>query len=61
MMTNEISLAPLREDIQIVLPDGRAFNGPKGTTAEAFMKFAKPEMRGRLMAVLINGQLRELQ
>ncbi len=59
-MTQEISLAPLREEIQIVLPDGRAFNGPKGTTAEAFLKVAKPEMHGRLMAVLVNGQLREL-
>ncbi len=59
-MSQEISLAPLRKEIQIVLPDGRAFNGPKGTTVEAFLKAAKPELPGRLMAVLVNGQLREL-
>jgi uridine kinase len=56
----EISSAAIRENVQVRFEDGRAFNGPKGTTAEAFMMAAAPKTKGRIVAALINGQLREL-
>lgn len=59
-MNSKIIPAPVRKDIQVVFPDGRAFNGPKGTTAEEFIKAAAPQTRGRIVAVLVNGNLREL-
>ena len=59
-MNKTIMQASVRDDIQVVLPDGLAFNGPKGSTAEAFMQAADPEVNARIMAVLINGHLREL-
>jgi uridine kinase len=59
-MNCKIVPAPVREDIQVVFPDGRAFNGPKGTTAEEFIKVADLKTKGRIVAVLVNGNLREL-
>ncbi|MFZ0545067.1 MAG: TGS domain-containing protein [Candidatus Promineifilaceae bacterium] len=55
-----IEASPLREDVQARFPDGRAFNGPVGTTVEAFMQVARPKTNGRVLAALVNGQLREL-
>jgi uridine kinase len=52
--------APVRKDVQVVFPDGRAFDGPKGTTAEEFIKVADLKTNGRIVAVLVNGNLREL-
>lgn len=49
-----------REDVQVVFPDGRAFNGPKNTIAEEFILAADLQVHGRVVAALINGQLREL-
>lgn len=51
---------PLRDDVQVRLPDGRALNGPKGTTVEAFIKAACLKTNGGIVAALVNGQLREL-
>lgn len=59
-MDCDIVPAPVRKDIQVVFPDGRAFNGPKGTTAEEFIKVADLKTNGRIVAVLVNGNLREL-
>lgn len=56
----QIREEPLRDDVQVRLPDGRAFNGPKGTTVEAFIKAACLETNGGIVAALVNGQLREL-
>ncbi|UCG23454.1 MAG: nucleoside kinase [Chloroflexota bacterium] len=50
----------VREDVQITLPDGRAFNGPRNSTAETFICEADIETNGRVVAVLIDGHLREL-
>jgi uridine kinase len=55
-----IEPSPLRQNVQARFEDGRAFNGPVGTTAEEFMLKAAPETNGRIVAALINGQLREL-
>lgn len=57
-----IQESSVREDVQITLPGGRAFNGPKDSTAEEFIDAAELELQGsaRVVAVLIDGQLREL-
>lgn len=55
-----IQPAPIREEIQIRFPDGRAFNAPVGTTVDAFMKVAQPEADGHIVAALVNNKLREL-
>lgn len=49
-----------RRDVQARFTDGQAFNGPVGTTVEAFMQAARPQTNGRIVAALVNGQLREL-
>lgn len=49
-----------RETIQAVFPDGRAFEAPIGTPLEAFVEAANIRGNGRVMAVLLNGKLREL-
>ena len=59
-MTNNIHLAPLRQTVQAQFPDGRAFDGPQGTTIEAFIKAAQPTTTAPIVAALRNGQLREL-
>ncbi|MEM7114251.1 MAG: nucleoside kinase [Chloroflexota bacterium] len=59
-MTNNIHPAPLRQIVQAHFPDGRAFNGPKGTAIEAFIQAAQPQTKAPIIAALRNGQLREL-
>jgi uridine kinase len=46
--------------VQARFPDGSAFEGPLGTTVEAFVLSAPPPAKGRVVAALINRQLREL-
>jgi uridine kinase len=55
-----ITLSSPRADVQAVFPGGRAFNGPVGTTIEAFIEMAQLETNGRIVAALVNGKLREL-
>ena len=55
-----IQSAAIRSDVQVRFLDGQAFNGPPGTTVEAFINAAKPQANGRIVAALVNGNLREL-
>jgi uridine kinase len=59
---NQIVEAPIRETIQVRLPDGRAFDGPVGATVEEFLQVAMPDSltNGHVVAVLCDGHLREL-
>lgn len=50
----------IRQTVQTRFPDGSAFEGPIGTTIEAFIEVARPEGNGRIVAALVNGRLREL-
>ncbi len=50
----------IRKTIQARFPDGRAFEGPVNTPIESFVKAAKLEGNGRVVATLMNGRLREL-
>lgn len=60
MSHSKIIQAPVRKEIQVKFPDGEAYNGPVGTTVEEFFKAAKIKTKGRIVAALINNQLREL-
>ena len=55
-----IKEAQPRQTVQVRFPDGRAFDGPAGATAEAFIAEAQPAVKGDVVACLINGNLREL-
>ena len=55
-----ISPATPRQTVQVRFPDGQAFNGPVGTTLEAFVQTANPTVCGRVVAALVNNRLREL-
>lgn len=49
-----------RETVQARFPDGRVFEGRVGTPIEHFVLQSDPQAVGRIMAVLLNGKLREL-
>lgn len=55
-----ITPAVSRQTVQVHFPDGRSFEGPVGTTLEAFVNAAAWPGRGRVVAVLVNNRLREL-
>ena len=50
-----IEASPPRRNVQARFADGRAFNGPVGTTVEEFILAAWPQTNGRIVAVLVNG------
>lgn len=52
--------APIRQTIQARFADGRAFEGPIGTTIEQFIQAADLQVNGRIVAAIMNGKLREL-
>jgi uridine kinase len=49
-----------RETVQITLDDGRVFEGPVGTSIDAFFRVAYPEPPAPIVGVLIDRRLREL-
>ncbi|MCP5098597.1 MAG: nucleoside kinase [Chloroflexi bacterium] len=57
---NNINPAPVRDNVQVRFADGHAFNGPIGTSVEAFIKMAQPKIDGHIVAALVNGKLKEL-
>jgi uridine kinase len=58
MMT--IKPAPVRQEVQALFPSREAFNGPVGTTVEEFIRSAGLSATDRIVAALVNDQLREL-
>jgi len=54
-VSTDVRLAEPRQTVQIVLPDGRVFDGPIGTPLEAFIEAEVP-----YLAALVDGTLREL-
>ena len=54
-----IHSAPIRQTVQARFGDV-AFEGPIGTTLEAFIRQAAPQVNGRIVAALKSGKLREL-
>jgi uridine kinase len=55
-----ITESDIRQNIQVVFPDGKAFNGPINSTVESFLRAANPKDSHYIVAALVNGQLREL-
>ncbi len=56
---NKVQFVPLRETIQIRLPDGRVLEGPRGATVEEFFR-ALEAGPAPVVGALVNGDLREL-
>ncbi len=56
----DVRIALIREEIQACFPEGQAYNGPSGTTVETFINAANIETNGRIVAALVDDQLREL-
>ncbi len=50
----------LRPTVQARFGGNQVFEGPRGTPAEQFVVAAAPKVKGQIVAVLINGRLREL-
>ena len=56
----EVRPARPRDTVQAYFPDGRTFEGPVGTTLEAFVRAAYPDPVVPPMAAVVDGVLREL-
>ncbi|PID85747.1 MAG: nucleoside kinase, partial [Chloroflexi bacterium] len=59
---NDIHPAPVRDTVQVRLQNGRAYDGPKGTTIEDFLQFIteKDIKKYHVVAAFCGGSLREL-
>ena len=53
---HKITPAPIRQVVQVRFPDGRAFDGPVGTTIEEFIEVAQPKSAGVIVAALVNNK-----
>ena len=59
-MTNQIQAVEPRPTVEISLPDGRVFSGPRGIAVEKFLQ-ALPEWgQTPIVGAVVNGELREL-
>ena len=57
---NDIKFTDPREMIEVHLDDGRTLTGKRGTSAEDFMKMIQDDEQPPIVAVIVNGSLREL-
>ncbi|HAZ30697.1 TPA: nucleoside kinase [Candidatus Acetothermia bacterium] len=55
-----VRLGKPRDSVQAIFPDGRAFEGPTGTTIETFAQAAYPDATVPAMGALVDGAMREL-
>ncbi len=60
MKQTKIHKAKVRSTVQVHLPDGRTFAGPKGTTLVDFFKVAFPKPNVPPVAAIVNDELVEL-
>ena len=58
--TDQIESVTPRSTIEIYLPDGRAFSGPRGTPIGTFLRKLPEWDRPPVMGAVVNGELREL-
>jgi len=58
--SNRIKLTKARNDIEIHLPDGRVYSGPRGTQVGVFLKALTDPNDAPVMGAIVNGELREL-
>lgn len=59
-MNNPIQAVEPRSTVEIVLPDGRVFCGPRGTSVEAFLRVLPEWEEPPIVGAIVNGELREL-
>lgn len=57
---NEIRLVASRATVEIHLPDGRVFSGPRNAPVGDFMKAAQTAAMAPVVGAIVNGELREL-
>lgn len=57
-MSSEIRKVPRRQTVQIILPDDRVLEGPRGDQLEAFLSVLNPE--APIVGAVVNSALREL-
>lgn len=57
---SSVRLGKPRDTVQAIFPDGRAFEGPTGTTIETFVQAAYPDAAVPAMGALVDGAVREL-
>ena len=56
----EIQFVQQSESVEIHLPDGRTLQGPRGATAEQFLKSIESDSPAPIVGVVVNGDLHEL-
>jgi uridine kinase len=57
---NQIQLVSPRKTVEVHLPDGRVFSGPRGASAGDFMQDLAGSLPGPVVAAIVNNDLREL-
>jgi len=50
----------IRDTVEILLPDGRVYSGPRNTRIEDFLKLLPEWAEPQIVGAIINGELREL-
>ncbi|HEY5268710.1 MAG TPA: nucleoside kinase, partial [Anaerolineales bacterium] len=57
---NPIQAVSPRNTVEVHLPDGRVFSGPRGASAGEFLKGMSESLPGPVVAAIVNSDLREL-
>ena len=57
---NPIQAVSPRTTVEVHLPDGRVFSGPRGASAGEFLKGITEALPGPVVAAIVNSDLREL-
>lgn len=57
---NPIQAVSPRDTVEVHLPDGRVFSGPRGASAGDFLKGMAESLPGPVVAAIVNSDLREL-
>jgi hypothetical protein len=58
-MKDRIKIVPMREEVEVRIPDGRVLSGPRGATVGEFLA-AVVEPEPQTVGAVVNGVLREL-
>src|SRR5512133_4188549 len=59
-ITDEIHAIDPRPTVEIQLPDGRVYSGPRGVAVEKFLQALPEWLNPPIVGAIINGELREL-
>jgi uridine kinase len=59
-MSKKIQTVSPRDTVEVHLPDGRVLSGPRGASAAEFLLAGNGSDKNPLVAVVVNGELREL-